>query len=295
MTYLLLVLQQLIAASTHLIAKNVTRDFHPASVVLWRGIFTCAAFAIWLYIRRSKQVNIERADYTKFLLLGLINIPLNQLLFVWGVKFTTAPNAALAYALTPAFVLIIGFIFFKEKFERYQTIGIAIAIIGTVLVLVDKGASLSPTHTVGNVMVLMASASWAVYTVLGKPLVIKYGAVFTTAMSFFIGLLLYLPLYLIIPSTVEVGDLGTSGADATWWMQVLYLGVITSGVGYGLWYYALSKLESGRVAVFNNLQPILTTILALVLFGTQPTTLFLIGGSIALIGVIVTQAKGLLK
>jgi drug/metabolite transporter (DMT)-like permease len=93
-------------------------------------------------------------------------------------------------------------------------------------------------------------------------LVIKYGAVFTTAISFFIGLLLYIPAYLIIPTVADIGAVSVSTATSSWWIQILYLGVITSGVGYGLWYYALGRLESGRVAVFDNLQPILTTVLA---------------------------------
>ncbi|NQW29684.1 MAG: EamA family transporter [Ignavibacteria bacterium] len=295
MTFALLVLQQIIAASTHLIAKSVTHDFHPATVVLWRGIFTCLAFAAWMFVRRSKTRKIERVDYSKFLILGLINIPLNQILFVWGVKFTTAPNAALAYALTPAFVLLIGFIFYKEKFEKFKTIGVTVAMFGAFVVLIDKGASFAPTHTLGNIMVLMASASWAAYTVFGKPLVIKYGAVFTTAISFFLGLLFFIPVYFVLPLFTEIGSVVAEGAPFDWWLKVLYLGVITSGVGYGLWYYALSRLESAKVAVFNNLQPILTTIMALIIFGTHPTPLFLIGGSIALTGVIITQAKGLFK
>ncbi|MFZ9870480.1 MAG: EamA family transporter, partial [Candidatus Kapaibacteriota bacterium] len=62
-----------------------------------------------------------------------------------------------------------------------------------------------------------------------------------------------------------------------------------SAIGYGLWYYALTKLETSSVAVFNNLQPVLTTLLAFLVFGTEPTLTFVIGGAVALAGVVVTQ------
>jgi drug/metabolite transporter (DMT)-like permease len=73
------------------------------------------------------------------------------------------------------------------------------------------------------------------------------------------------------------------------WAQLFYLGVITSGVGYGLWYYALSRMEASRVSVFNNLQPVLTSVLSFFIFGTVPTFMFVVGGAIAIAGVIVTQ------
>jgi drug/metabolite transporter (DMT)-like permease len=72
-------------------------------------------------------------------------------------------------------------------------------------------------------------------------------------------------------------------------LQLCYLGVITSGLGYGLWYYALSKMEASKLSVFNNIQPILTTIMAFFLFGHLPSAVFVIGAMIAIVGVILTQ------
>ena len=119
-------------------------------------------------------------------------------------------------------------------------------------------------------------------------MVAKYGPVYATALTFFAGLALYIPVWALIP----IHDPALALTDETWlatWSQLFYLGVITSGVGYGLWYYALNHMDAGRVAVFNNLQPIITSVLALIIFGTEPTPLFLVGGVIALVGVIITQ------
>ncbi|MBL7999636.1 MAG: DMT family transporter, partial [Candidatus Kapabacteria bacterium] len=75
------------------------------------------------------------------------------------------------------------------------------------------------------------------------------------------------------------------------WTGVAYLGIITSGIGFGLWKYLLTKRSSAQVAVFNNLQPVITTVFTIVIFGMQPSLLFLIGGAITLVGVILTQRK----
>ncbi len=288
MIYLLLLLQQLISSSTHLIAKNVTGVLHPTTVVLLRGCFTCAAFGLWCVLRRRRLPVVERKDLPLLLLLGLINMPINQLLFIWGVRYTTAPNASLAYALTPAFVVVFLLLAGKERAGWKRYLGVAIAFAGAAIVLADRGAALDSTQLLGNIIVLAASMSWAAFTVLGRTMIAKYGPVYTTALTFFFGLALYVPLWAVLP----VHDTASALTNSSWsftWLQLFYLGVITSGVGYALWYYALAKLDSSRVAVFNNLQPVITSILALMIFGTEPTPLFVAGGIVALSGVVLTQ------
>jgi drug/metabolite transporter (DMT)-like permease len=72
-------------------------------------------------------------------------------------------------------------------------------------------------------------------------------------------------------------------------MAILYLALITSVLSYFLWYFALGRAEAGKVALFANLQPILTTILAVLLLGQEVTVAFVIGGIIALAGVVIAQ------
>lgn len=288
MIYLLLLLQQFIASTTHLVAKDITAELEPVTVVFFRGVFTCCAFGIWMLIRRSSLRKVDRADIGMIALLGLVNIPINQLLFIWGVDYTTAPNASLAYALTPVFVVILLAVWKRTSPGWRKMSGVVLAVLGAAIVLVDRGAAVSSEQTLGNVMVLAASVSWAAYTVIGRSLIVKYGPVQTTAMSFLAGLILYVPVWAFVP----VHDPMTVLISPGWfehWAQLLYLGVITSGVGYGLWYYALSRLEASRVAVFNNLQPVLTSVLSFFMFGTVPTMMFVLGGAIAIAGVIVTQ------
>jgi drug/metabolite transporter (DMT)-like permease len=58
---------------------------------------------------------------------------------------------------------------------------------------------------------------------------------------------------------------------------------------YWLWYYALSRIEAGKAALFANLQPVLTAILAVSLLGQDLTVAFLVGGTITIAGVAVAQ------
>lgn len=282
--YPVILLQQIIASSTHLFAKNVTSLIHPSTVVLFRGFFSAMAYGVWLLFTRKSLKVIEKEDILGFFILGALNMPINQLLFIWGVRYTTPANASLAYALTPAFVLIIAVLFLGETLTKRKLTGIVIAMIGTFIVLFEKGLAFGSEQFLGNIMVLMASISWAIYTSLGKKYAMKYGGIFSTGVSMFTGLLLYMPIVTLLPFEINPGTY-----DASIWFQLFYLGVITSGLGYALWYFALTKMEASKLAVFNNIQPVLTTIMAFFLFNALPSELFVIGAFIAICGVIITQ------
>jgi drug/metabolite transporter (DMT)-like permease len=288
MLYVVLLIQQFIASSTHLIAKDAASRLHPVSLVLVRGTLTCLAFGAWFLMARRRWKPVAWRDVGLILGLGFVNLPINQLVFTWGVSHTTPPNASLAYAMTPAFVASLMIFVQRRSLSPHKLLGIFVAFVGAAIVLVDRGADVAAGRTLGNVLVLVASFSWAVFTLYGRPLIERYGPIQASAMTFFAGLATYIPLWLLMPVDGQLAVLWRGDATTVWW-QLVYLGVVTSGIGYALWYYALGRLDSGKVAVFSNMQPVLTSVLAFVFLGQTPSPAFVVGGCIALLGVIVTQ------
>lgn len=282
--YIYLILQQIIASSSHIVAKDLTFELDPPLLLLLRAGFSALAYLLWLLFRKKFLNKFDRKDLPVLIILGILNIPVNQFLFLTSIELTTPPNVALAYALSPAFVLVIAIIFLKESSSLKKIIGVVIAVIGTVLVIFERGIELSSDHFLGNMLILVASLSWSLYTILGRDFSRKYGAIQSTAMTMITGYLLYIPIFIFIPVDSVVGDL-----SFVQWLEVAYLGLFTSVLGYALWYYALTKTEASKVAVFNNIQPVLTTILAVIFFGQQLSILFIIGGILIIIGVVLTQ------
>jgi drug/metabolite transporter (DMT)-like permease len=98
------------------------------------------------------------------------------------------------------------------------------------------------------------------------------------------GTLMFLP----------IGAVGAARFDfvtltSNHWAGLLYLSLGTSIFAYFLWYYALGRIAASKVAIFSNLQPVLTTVLSVTLLGQTVTPMFVVGGAIALTGVILTQ------
>ena len=282
--YWSILLQQFIASTTHIVAKNILFTIPAPLLLLLRATIASLSYLIFLKMRKIKFRKIDREDLFLFIILAILNIPVNQYLFFLSLKHTSAPNVALAYALTPAFVLIIAFFFLKESISRLKAAGIFIAIAGTLFILFEKGLDFSSDNFFGNVLALLASLAWAIYTIIGKKFVHKYGAVYTTSLAMAMGLIAFIPVYILTGTPFDL-----SGITSIDWMQIFYLGIVASGVAYVLWYVALKRLEASKLSVFNNLQPILTTILAIIFFGHELTLPFILGGALTLSGVFLTQ------
>ncbi len=218
------------------------------------------------------------------ILLGILNIPLNQFFFFIGVHLSTAPNAGLAYALTPAFVLVIAILFLKESHNWKKILGVIVAIGGDIIIMLEHGINFSSDYFIGNVLLMLASFTWALYTVLGRDFTRKYGAIYATALSMILGLVFYIPVFLFTKDKIDLTVITTIN-----WLQILYIGILTSGASYLIWLYALKKMEASKLAVFSNLQPVFTIILAMIFLGTHLTMPFVIGGVLIIGGVVLTQ------
>ncbi|MBE2189430.1 MAG: EamA family transporter [Desulfobulbaceae bacterium] len=285
MIHFLILLQQVIASSTHIVAKGLTFGVVPSVVLFYRAAISCLVYIVWMSFKRKEIRKIDRKDIKYIIMLGIINIPLNQFLFLNAISMTTAPNVSLAYALTPAFVFVIAVVFLGERMNMLKTTGIVLAIIGAVILLSEKGFNFTSEGFKGDLLALSASFAWALYTILGKKITRKYGAIYATTLSMVTGFIFYVPIFFLLPGennlTADLTEMNLLG--------FLYLGAVTSGIGYAIWYYALTKIDASKLAVFNNLQPVLTAAMAFFIFDT-PITLYFISGAVTVItGVVLTQ------
>lgn len=107
-------IQQFIASGTHIVGSLLTQDVNPALALWIRAIIVNIVYGFYFLFNRKNLKTIDKKDIWILVVMGLLNILLNQFLFLNALKLTTPPNTALAYALTPAFVLIIAFIFLKN-------------------------------------------------------------------------------------------------------------------------------------------------------------------------------------
>jgi drug/metabolite transporter (DMT)-like permease len=286
LVYLAMLLHSAISAGTYLAAKRALGEISPFELALLRFTLSAACFGGLLAALRPPR--IARRDLLGFVLLGMVAIPINQGLFLYGLSATTPGHASLLYALTPIFVFLLAWLRLGERARWLKLIGIGVAFAGVVLVLsargvVEVGAPATST-LVGDLWVLLAVIFWAVYSVAGKPYAERYGALASTGYVFLFGSGLYLPFGLALSDSERLASLSLAG-----WAGVIYLVVITSVVSYLLYYWSLARVEASKVAIFSNLQPVLTAVLAWAVYGERLTGQFVAGGALVLAGVVLTE------
>ena len=190
--YLLLAFQQVIAGGTHIVAKAVVGDIDAATLTFLRTVI--AAAGLWAIARvRSGPLKIDRGDWRQLALLGFLGVALNQFLYLYGMKYSTAANGALLYAATPVFVLVFSRLTRKEKMNPRKTFGIVMAFVGISIVIFERGIDFSSGYAFGNLLILIAVIAWTLFTVLGRQMILKYGALRTTAAMMICGAVMFYP------------------------------------------------------------------------------------------------------
>lgn len=284
----MLILQQAIGSSTHLIAQHALQALLPAAALFWRGFFAAGAALgrlLWRNHLRRMLALLSRSEKLRLLLLGVLAVPLNQWCFFTGVQLTAAANASLFYALTPVWTLLLSWRLRQERLSAWKLGGIGLALLGVGSVLTEKEFAFGAAHLTGNLLLLTASLAWAAFTVLSQPLSLRYGALPITAASMVAGWLSYMPLWLLLGAPLQLEHM-----SPTLWGELAYMGIITSGIGYLLWLIPLRHLETSKVAIFSTLQPVFTTLAAIPLFDFTLTLGFLLGGVLILAGVVLTHS-----
>ncbi len=278
-----LALNLLIASATFLVAKRTVAEFPPLTLALFR--FVLATLVLWPVVRLLRpDKRIAREDRGRIVLLGIVAAPLNQGLFLLGMKWTSASHGALMYALTPALVAILLARVGGVRPRWIGILGIVVAFAGVLLLLLQRGLHFDRNGALGDLLVAAAVVAWAVYLVAGRPLVRRYGPLVVTSEALLAGTLVYLPIGLL-----SLPWFHPSHVSITAWLGLLFLAWLTSGLNYVLWFWGLQYLKPATVAMITNLQPIVTAVMARLFLGELLPGGFIVSTALVLAGVWLTR------
>jgi drug/metabolite transporter (DMT)-like permease len=280
---------QVVASFAYPIAKYGLAIIEPFTFAFYRFIL---ASSVLLILTRLKKYSlpIEKSDYLRILLLGVLIIPLNQTLFLLGQSLTAAGHGAFIFATTPVFIFVLALIHLHEHYSHRRLIGVIAALTGVATIMLSGGIEVSRQYLIGDLIIMVSVIAWAYYTIIGKPLVRKYGALRITAYALASGSALYFPfgLYHALRFDYSVATIAT-------WGSVVYMAVGLSLVVYVLWYWVLKYMEASRIAVFHNVQPILATVISALWLGEKLGTTFMTGGLLVLIGLAISESRAFSK
>lgn len=280
---LALIFCQLITGSTYLVAKVGLQELTPFALGCLRFSLTAAVFLLLLAATGRLRAP-KPGDWPLLLRLAAWCIPLNQGLFLVGIRDTYASHGALLYATSPMIVLVMAAWLGRERATARKAAGVGLGFAGVAVVLLEKGLTFSWSSVRGDAVVFLAVLIWGWYTLDNKAALARYDAVYLTGMAMILGALQFLP--------VGVPAVYAQDWTAVTWKglaAVAYLSLLTSVVSYLIWSWALTRLEMVQVAIVSNLQPIVAAALGWAVLGEPVTWFFAAGTLLVGSGVYLTQ------
>lgn len=233
------------------------------------------------YPRRA----FSRRDLFGFVTLGLW-VAISMATQFVGTDLTTASEGALITVLTPVFTFVFGILLLSEAATARNTLGMLLALGGTVVVVAGQHdlTALGAGSVLGVGLLVVASVTWAGYTVWGAPLIREYSALETAMYSTVVAV----PL-LAIGVPIEWYVLGVTPSSIPVTVPIIaavgYLGVLSTALAWYCWYKGLEFVGAGTVAVFFFAQPIVGAAFGAMFLGEEIGLGFVVGGMLMAIGV----------
>lgn len=254
--------------------------FGPAELAALR--FAIASLALGLYLAWARPTLPGRRDLPRLLAAGGLGIAAYNLLLNAGSRIVDAGTASFLVNTAPVFAALLGAGLLGERLRPLGWLGIALSLAGVALIALGRG---EVGFGQGALLVLAAAACQASQFVLQKPMLARHGALPVTACLIWAGTAMLLP---ILP-----GALATAGtAPLAALCAVLFLGLGPAALAYVAWSHALAALPVSSAASFLYLVPPVATGIAWVALGEVPGTGALLGGVVALAGVILVNTLG---
>ncbi|MCL4366607.1 EamA family transporter [Patescibacteria group bacterium] len=275
--YLAIIAAHTIWGANFVVSKSTLQEFPPMSLAFLRFTLASLLLAPFIFTQKGSE-KVARNDLPWLFLTGVLMVTLNIALFFLGLIKTEPVDASILTMIIPMVSVLLGWWFLKEKVYLINLIGIAAGFIGAFFIIgFPVMIADSPTtvqRMLGNVLIVLASIAWVIGAVISKKLLRKYSTLTMTATMFFVGMLTF-----AVPAALEyiqnpgwptqVTHLGILG--------LLYITILSSVVAYFFFEWGLLKTGVIKADLFQYIEPIVATLITVLVLGQGLRSSFMIG------------------
>lgn len=266
----------------YVVSKVVLDVIPPFSLVALRLLLGILTLLIVVVLWKNPRP--QRKQIYEIFGVGFIGYGVSLSLQFIGTKLSTASNGALITSATPAFVLVFAAILLGERITARKLLALTIATLGVLAVVDPQTAQLSSSLFLGNISLVMAAITWALYSVLVRKVSRSADVLTISLIAFAGGLPVSIPMGAWEMTTQGSGTitLGVIGG-------VLFLGIISTALAMYLWNFAFATLDAGIASLTFFAQPVVGVILGSWLLKEAITPLFLLGGVLIGLGLVIAS------
>ena len=265
--------------------KSAVTELSPVNLALLRWLIAGVPFLLLLPVIGRPRVPFERRDVPRILVVGLANVVGYHLSLNYAETTISAGLSALLIAFGPIFIAILSYLLLRESAGRRVLTGLGLATLGTVVLSLGSVSASDLSSYAGILEALFTALCYALFTVLAKPLVHKYGSAFVTIVAGLLGTAMMTPL-LSGSFFSQVESLSVDG-----WVGVLYLGLLSTVFGYLMFYTLVSRGAVTKLAIQLYLIPVVSVAGGALLLGEPVTATVIAGGGMMLTAVAISTRK----
>jgi drug/metabolite transporter (DMT)-like permease len=273
-------------ASTFHVAKYIVAFMPPIGSAIWRFAIASLFLIPVVTVRERWDWVALRANLGWLVFLGGIGIAGFQLGMFYGLQTSSATNASLIMALSPALTVMFAAMTGGERISAARWLGLAVGLIG--VLIVATGGSWQALAALqfgrGDLWLAGGATTWAIYSVVLRRHVRGLGVLQLSASTILIS-----ALALTLMAAVASPSQLIAPPNAAWW-ALLFMGVVGSGFAYLWWNTGVMKLGAARAASFMNLVPVFTMIIGVAL-GQSLSWAQLLGGALVIAGVVMATQE----
>jgi len=265
--------------------KAADQELSPVNLALMRWLIASIFFLALLPIMGKSKSKFERKDVPRLLVVAFSNVVGYHISLNYAETSISAGLSGLLISFGPVFIVVLSVLLLNEKTGPRVMLALLLAVFGTFVLSIGSFSANDLSSLYGPVEVILSAFFYALFSVLGKPLVSKYGSVPTTIWAGLLGTTMMLPLL----STSFINQIESLSLDG--WISVLYLSVLSTVFGYMLFYTLVSRRAVSKLSIQLYLIPIVSVVGGTLLLGESVTTFTAIGGVMMLAAVALATRK----
>ncbi len=258
-------------------------DMYPVELATLRfAIATPVLVVATVALYGLKSLKVEPRDLPVLFGMAMTGITLQYITQLVAMTYTSVTDTVLLINMGTFFVIVLAWLFLKEKFSIFNIVGVILAFIGAAFIVTNGRLALTAS-LVGDGIILLSALFWAVYVMIGNRLAGKYSILTQLNWIFIIGFLGLLPFYAFTPRH----DLALLPSEA--WGALIYLALVCSIVAYFFFNDAIAKIGPAQTAIYQYFEPMFGVLLAILLVGETMTGFTVAGVALIIAGILLAD------
>jgi drug/metabolite transporter (DMT)-like permease len=241
------------------VKEIVPAVMHPYTLSVLRAVGALAL--LWASFFFIKSQKVEKKDFWRLAVAGILGVAVNQTLLIAGLNYTSSINASIIMTSNPLIVMLFSAAFLGYPVTWLKAIGVALGASGaSILIMSSSSLEIGGSNMLGDMLIMANSVMYALYLIWVKPLMAKYSPFTVMRWMFLFG-----SGFVLAWGWAEFAAADFSAIEPAAWGAVAFVVIGATFFTYLLNVYGLSYVNPSTVSIYINLQPIIASVASVLL------------------------------